>query len=192
MNEIIYLDKEYIINEYEKTHKKAPIKYTKSTTVQAGINIGASIGGTLNESFEYEIRVQDMWLKCKKKLEKIDNCTKLSDLYENKCADIFWIEGIFGINKITNRIGDTIINSYYTFALAQEDCDCKNQLNVLVDNSYFTSGYNQLLSNSNSGTDNFKIKAKMLMKILGTGEKNKYILTPLVIEKTGYYIIKEK
>ena len=33
MNEIIYLDKEFIIQEYEKSHKKSPVKYILTTLV---------------------------------------------------------------------------------------------------------------------------------------------------------------
>ena len=192
MNEIIYLDKDYIISEYEKTHNKAEIKYTKSTTVQAGINIGASLGGTLSESFEYNMRVQDMWTECKNEIDKIGKCIKLDNLHSNECMDIFWIEGLFGITKVTTSRSDKIIDSYYTYVLGQENCDCGKQVDVVLDSSYFTSGYNQLINSGNSSISGFKIKAKMLIKILGTVDKNKYILTPLVIEKIGYYFTEEK
>jgi pectate lyase len=192
MKEIIYLDKDYIINEYEKTHNKAEIKYTKSTTVQAGINVGASLGGTLSESFEYDIRVQDMWTECKQEIDKIDKCIRLDDLHSNKCLDIFWIEGLFGIGEVSTSRSGKIIDSYYTYILGQENCNCDKQLDIVLDSSYFTSGYNQLLNSGNSSISGFKIKAKMLMKILGTLDNNKYILTPLVIEKTGYYFTEDK
>ena len=192
MNEIIYLDKEFIINEYEKTHKKVPVKYTKTTIVQAGVNFGASMGGSLRESFEYDIRINDMWIKSKSNLEKNHNSILLSDLSEKKNENIFWIDGLFGIGKVTTTSGGIVTDSYITYKVGQEECGCGNELDIILDSSYFTSGYSQLLGSSNSSVNGFKIKAKMLLKILGTVDKNKYILTPLVIEKTGYHFIEEK
>lgn len=193
MNETIYLDKEFIILEYEKNHRKAPIKYTKTTMVQAGINVGASLGGTLRESFEYDMRINEMWVESKKHLEKNYSSILLSDLQDNKCKNIFWVDGLFGIGKVTTKTADGVItDNYLTYKVAQEECGCDNEFDVILDSSYFTSGYNQLLSSSNASVNGFKIKAKMLLKILGTVDKNKYILTPLVIEKTGYYFIEEK
>ncbi len=192
MNEIIYLDKEFIINEYEKTHKKVPVKYTKTTIVQAGVNFGASMGGSLRESFEYDIRINDMWIKSKSNLEKNHNSILLSDLSEKKNENIFWIDGLFGISKVTTASGGIVTDSYITYKVGQEECGCGNELDIILDSSYFTSGYSQLLGSSNSSVNGFKIKAKMLLKILGTVDKNKYILTPLVIEKTGYHFIEEK
>ena len=191
MNEIIYLDKEFIIQEYEKSHKKSPVKYTKTTIVQAGINLGASIGGTLRESFEYDIRVNDMWIKTKTNLNENYNFIFLSDLSEENNEDIFWVDGLFGISRVTTTSNEIVTDSYITYKVGQEECGCGNELDVILDCSYFTSGYSQLLSSSNSSVNGFKIKARMLLKILGTVDKNKYILTPLVIEKTGYHFIEE-
>ena len=191
MKEIIYLDKEFIIKEHEKTHKQAPVKYTKTTIVQAGINFGASIGGTLRESFEYDLKIEDMWIKAKKKLKNNYPTIILTELNNNQTADIFWVDGILGISKNTTRLGGKTVDSYYTYVISQEECGCDNQLDVILDSSYLVSGYSQLLSSGNSKINGFKIKAKMLMKTLGTVEKNKYLLTPLVIEKTGYYFIEE-
>lgn len=192
MNEIIYLDKEFIINEHEKTHKIAPIKYTNTTIVEAGINLGASIGGSLRESFEYDIRINDMWIQSQKNLEKNYSSILLTDLSENKNEDIFWMEGLFGIGGVTTTSKGVVTDSYNTYKVAQEECGCNNEFDVILDSSYFTSGYSQLLSSQNSSVNGFKIKAKMLLKILGTVDNNKYILTPLVIEKIGYHFIKEK
>ncbi len=192
MKEIIYLDKEFIIKEHEKTHKQAPIKYTKTTIVQAGINFGASIGGTLRESFEYNLKIEDMWIKAKENLNNNYPSILLSELNDNHAVDIFWVDGIFGISKSTTRTGTEIVDSYYTYAISQEECGYDNQLDVILDSSYLTSGYSQLLFSGNSTINGFKIKVKMLMKILGTVDKNKYLLTPLVIEKIGYHFIEEK
>lgn len=189
--EIIYLDNEFIIEKYEEnTGTIAHITYNKSTNIKTGINIGAQLGASLNESFTYPLRTKDMYKKCKKDLKKYPLCETLREIGNEKYSNIFWINGIIGISKITHRSGDRITGEGYTFKIEQEDCECKNALTLIVDNAYFTSGYSQLLDNAFISTDSFRIKANILIKLLGTNFNNKYLAAPLVIEKTGYHLNK--
>jgi len=188
-NEIIYLDTEFIIDTYEEaTGKKTHTAYTKTTNVNAGINLGAQLGASMRETFTYPIRTKDMYKKCKKTIEKYPTCTTLKDIGKENYSDIFWIDGLFGISKITHSSGGKITGDGYRFVIEQEDCECEFQLILLVDSTYFTSGYNQLIDNASISTGTFRIKAKILVKLLGTQFNNKYIATPLVIEKTGYHL----
>jgi len=151
------------------------------------MNFGATLNATMQESFEYQLRVQDMYPKCKK-LSRFKECN-LSKLKEHKCSDVFWIDSILHITKKSLSTGGKTTNSYYTYSLTEEGCDCGDQMDIVVNNSYFTSGYSQLLGSGNYNISSFRIKARMLIKILGNIEKNRYLLTPLIIEKTGYYLL---
>lgn len=187
--EIIYLDTEFIIDTYEETTgKKAHASYTKMTHVNAGVNLGAQIGASMRENFTYPLRAKEMYKKCKKSLKQYPICNSLKDIGKDKYSDIFWINGLFGINKITHSSRGKITSEGYKFAIEQEDCDCSNQLTLIVDNTYFTSGYSQLLDNASISTDTFRIQAKILVKLLGTNFNKKYIATPLIIEKIGYHL----
>ncbi len=185
-NEIIYLDTEFIIDTYEKTTgKKAHATYTKSTNVKAGINLGAQVGASMRENFTYPIRAKEMYKKCKKEIKKYPTCETLENLGGDNCLNTFWINGIFGVSKSTHRSGDVITSEGYNFRLEQEECNCNQGLTFIVDNTYFTSGYNQLLNFAHISTGTFRIKAKVLTKILGKDLNGKYIATPLIVERTG-------
>jgi len=186
MNELIYIDREFIILEYEKGHKKAPIKYTKSTRVDAGISLGAKIGGTLIENFEYDLRPYEMFDECRKSLSKYPQCLKLSDIHEKKCNGVFWFEGIFGTSSTKTTSNNQVTEKYSYFAITQEGCDCDKQLSLVLDNSNFASGYNSIYENPTIGI--FAIKAKMLIKTLGYDmQRKKYIVSPMIIEKIDNY-----
>ena len=91
-------------------------------------------------------------------------------------------------SKITHSSENKVTSEGYRFVIEQEDCECEFQLILVVDNTYFNSGYSQLLNNASISTDTFRIKAKILVKLLGTQFNNKYIATPLIIEKVGYHL----
>ena len=186
-NEIIYLDNEFIIDKYEEhTGKTAHTTYSKSTNVKTGINIGAQLGASMSESFTYPLRAKDMYKECKKDMGKYPTCKTLKDIGIDECSNIFWINGIIGLSKITHKSRNQITGEGYTFRIEQEECECTDGLTLVVDNTYFTSGYSQLLDSAFISTDSFRIKARILVKLLGTNFNNKYIATPLLIEKTGY------
>ena len=186
MSELIYIDREFIILEYEKSHKKAPIKYTKSTRVDAGISIGAKIGGTLIENFEYDLRPHEMFKECRKSLSEYPQCLKLNDIHEKKCNDVFWLEGIFGTSTTETTSGGHMTEKYSYFALTQEGCDCDKQLPLVLDNSNFASGYSNIFDAPAIGA--FTIKAKMLIKILGYDmRRKKPIISPMIVEKIDNY-----
>jgi len=188
-NEVIYLDTEFIIDTYEETTgKKAHVTYGKSTNVKAGLNLGAQVGASMRESFTYPLRSKEMYKKSKKTIKKYPICETLEDVGKDNYSNIFWINGLFGISKITKSSEGKRTSEGYKFAIEQEDCECDYQLTLVVDNTYFNSGYNQLLDNASISTDTFRIKANILVKLLGTKFNKKYVATPLIIEKTGYHL----
>ncbi|MBN2825971.1 MAG: hypothetical protein JXQ76_11640 [Campylobacterales bacterium] len=186
MQEYIYIDKEFIINEYEKNHKRSPIKYSKTTRTDVGMDFVAKVGGSLIESFEYELRPYQMLEKCITNLKDLPVCDKLDDIHQHKFQDIFWFEGVLGTGKSKKTRNGEVLSSYKSFEIWQEGCSCDKQLKLVFNNSYFISGYNSLYENPSVSI--FTIKAKMLLKVLGYDvDTEKYILAPLVIQKTGYY-----
>lgn len=182
INKNIYLDNAFIIDAYQHIQKKdAAVKYTKTTDVSLGLNIVASAGASLKETFEYPISIQSMYTKIESALNEIDTI-KITDENYKHLPDIFWMEGLFGImsSTLNSNKPNAKINYFYS-ATEKEN---SNFLCLSTNDVYFTSGYDQLLSQAESFSDHFIIEAKMLIKSLGTN-RNFTIASPMVIKKIG-------
>jgi len=174
IHNIVYLDNLYIVKEYERiTGAKAPVKYSKTTDVNVGINFGAKLGASLKETFEYPINTYEMFFNIIENLEKKETI-KLDENTLSDLPDFFWLEGVFGLSSI----GDSE-ERQNLFCVSQN----LNMIFLATNDVYFSSGYDQLLTISKA-TYRYAIKAKILLKFLGK-TPNFNIASPMVVIKTG-------
>lgn len=182
INENIYLDNAFIIDAYQNIQKEnAAVKYTKTTDVSLGINAIAKAGASLKESFEYPISIQSMYSKIEAELNKIDTI-KITDKNYKNLPDLFWMKGLFGIMSSTSNSNKPNSKTNYFYSATEKESS--NFLCLSTNDVYFASGYEQLLSQSESFSDHFVIEAKMLIKSLG---RNRHftIASPMVVKKIG-------
>lgn len=184
IDDIIYLDNAFIVESYQKIYKKdAAVRYTKTTDVSFGMNFVANAGASMKETFEYPITAHSMYQKLSKQLSKIELFELRDDNIKN-LPEIFWMEGVFGITRMRKTEEGVKGSSTYSFGVTGED-NTQN-LFLATNDNYFSTGYDQLLSNAAGFADQFSIKVKVLIKFLGT-TNSVSIATPLVMIKTGNY-----
>ena len=182
ISEIIYLDNAFIVDAYQHIKKnKVAVKYTKTTDVSLGFSAIVNTGASLKETFEYPISAHSMYEQIEPKLDTIE-MIELSDETFQNLPDLFWIEGLFGIMSSTNNSNKPNAKTNYFYSMANEKN--KNYLCLTTNDVYFSSGYDQLLSQAESFADHFVIKAKMLIKYLGT-TPNYVVASPMIVKKIG-------
>lgn len=177
IDEIIYLDNSFIVEMYEKVFlKQAHTKYTKTTDVSLGFEFIAKTGASLKETFEYPLNTRQMYHQVQENLNYIDNI-ELNDSIINNLPDIFWMEGLFGIVWMSSNNDNA---KKYAFSAASENGG-KNLI-LATNDVYFSSGYDQLSNLASSFADSYVIRARMLIKFLGTTH-NFSLGSPMVIKK---------
>ena len=187
ISETIYLDNAFIIDAYQHIQKKdAAVKYTKTTDVSVGINAIAKAGASLKESFEYPISIHSMYTKIESELDKIATIKITDENYKN-LPDLFWMEGLFGIMSSTSNSNKPNAKTNYFYSATEKESS--NFLCLSTNDVYFTSGYDQLLSQAESFSDHFIIEAKMLIKSLGTN-RNFTLASPMVVKKIRNWELK--
>ncbi len=182
ISDVIYLDNSFVVDAYQKLRgKEAPIKYSKTTDVSAGINMVVSTGASLKETFEYSINSYMMYDELLNDLKAISEITIDNNNIKN-LPELFWMEGLFGIVSITSNPNKPDEVKSYSFSAQDEK---ENELIYLsTNNIYFSTGYDQLLANSVGFGNRFVIKARLLLKSLGTSG-NLFIASPMVVIKLG-------
>jgi hypothetical protein len=170
----IYLDKEFIIESYQKvTGDKPIIKYERANNQKLGINLGISGEATIHESYEYPVSIYSMYSKIQNELnEKIDIIELTEDNIQS-LPDIFWIEALFGIIRVTSNVNTPKEQINYVFTMEKE----KLFIKLVLNNSYFSSGYGELQNNIRGLDEKFAIKAKVLIKKVRYISKLSYMCT---------------
>lgn len=188
ISEIIYLDNAFVVDAYQQIkNKDVAVKYTKTTDVSVGISALAKAGASLKESFEYPISAHSMYKEIESNLSNVETIELTMENYRN-LPDLFWMEGLFGIASITKNSGKpNEIKSYFFSAAATEN---KSHLCLSTNDVYFSSGYDQLISEAEGFSEQFIIKARMLLKFLGT-TRNHSLASPVIIIKESNWNSKE-
>jgi hypothetical protein len=178
-NNLTYLDNAFIVESYENIFNKGvPTKYSKTTDVSLGFNMIAKAGASLKETFEYPMNTREMYNEIKPQLNQIPEISLLDSDIKN-LPNLFWMEGLFGIAPSRSSSDGNIWR--YSFS-AEVD---KQKLFLATNDTYFSSGYDQLLGLLHV-VDQYAIKAKMLLKSLGN-TPNFSIASPMVVIKTGNF-----
>lgn len=187
ISEIIYLDNAFVVDAYQQIKDKdVAVKYTKTTDVSVGISVLAKAGASLKESFEYPISAHSMYKEIEPNLNDVETIELTMKNYRN-LPDLFWMEGLFGIASITQNSGKpNEIKSHFFSAASTEN---KSNLCLSTNDVYFSSGYDQLISEVEGFSDHFIIKARMLLKCLGT-TRNHSLASPMIIIKEGNWDFK--
>lgn len=188
ISEIIYLDNAFVVDAYQQIkNKNVAVKYTKTTDVSVGISALAKAGASLKESFEYPISAHSMYKEIESNLNNVETIELTMENYRN-LPDLFWMEGLFGIASITKNSGKSNeIKSYFFSAASTEN---KSHLCLSTNDVYFSSGYDQLIREAEGFSEQFIIKAKMLLKFLGT-TRNHSLASPVIIIKESNWNSKE-
>ena len=160
---------------------KAAVKYTKTTDVSLGFTAIVKTGASLKETFEYPISAYSMYEQIESKLDTID-MIELSDETFQNLPNLFWIEGLFGIRRFTKNSNQPNEKTNYFYSAANKENS--NYLFLTTNDVYFSSGYDQLLSQAESFADDFVIEAKMLIKYLGTAQSYT-VASPMIVKKIG-------
>ena len=182
VSEIIYLDNAFIVDAYQHIKKdKAAVKYTKTTDVSLGFSAIVKTGASLKETFEYPISAHSMYEQIESKLDTIDMIELSDEIFQN-LPDLFWIEGLFGIISSTKNSNQPNAKTNYFYSAGNKEGSYN--LFLTTNDVYFSSGYDQLLSQAESFADHFVIEAKMLIKYLGK-TRNRTLASPMIVKKVG-------
>jgi len=95
--------------------------------------------------------------------------------------------GLFGVTSTTSNSGKANESKNYYFSAASKD----NSSNLFLSTNdvYFSSGYDQLLSQAEGFSDRFVIEARMLLKFLGT-TRHHALAAPMIVQKKGTWELK--
>lgn len=201
IEDLIYLDKEYISGQYEEIKGISPhTNITKTEGVNAGLKIPLlSAGASSIESKSYKLSVVGMLNEISDNLSNKGNF--LSCKHDvGKKSHYVWVTGNMTVMKITvkrnkytlqligeskENEGEEIIAKESYFSIRGEN-DSKFALITTPD--YFTSGVNSIVDLCGSVVNEISFPVKALLRVLPVkGECAEWLSIPLVITEHGGY-----
>ena len=186
MSTIIYLDASFITDAYEIfTGSPVPIRIVKSENLSGGFSAGIfSAGAAAQETKEFPITARAMYEEMRSDMEEFPSI-ELANTEAKDLPDYFWTSGIFAIGATEVTRSQEVIHrdAYFRLYDRREE---KKGVYMLTSDTYFTTGYDQVLRHVYGATQGFDITVKALVKLLALQESNFWPLcTPLVMVRTG-------
>lgn len=197
IEELLYLDREYISTQYEAITGTSPsVKITKTEGLNAGVKIPLFSGGASSvESKSFELSTNAMLEKISKQLhEKTEFSATQHDIGKNSVY--CWVPGEMFISKVTLKrnkytltlIGkpkdnsspsEEVISEESYFAIKDKN---DNKFSLLTTGDYFTSGIESIVDLSSTVTSVVLFPVRALLRVLPVKNHfNEWASVPLVI-----------
>ena len=185
LSPIVYLDTSFITESYEVfTGKPVPTTVVKTQEINGGFSVGIfSAGASSHESKEFPISARAMYEEMRVALRSFPT-VDLAVTEPTKLPDCFWASGTFAIGSSEVSRSQEVIHRDAFFRMYAPSAE-KKGVYMLTNDTYFSTGYDQILAHVHGATRGFDISVKALVKLLALQESNFWPLcTPLVMEKT--------
>ena len=180
----IYIDTAFITDFYEKANRvSVPVRVVKKSNISGGLSAGLfgtgfNTGATMEEEKEFPISGRKMYDQLVGKLKKIPSI-ELRETKDAELPELFWVNGIFAMAQ--SSISDKPID-HYTF---QPDLrETKRVMFLVLNDTYFSTGYDQLSRYGYSLSAGFGIHARLLVRLLYL-DQHYPVGAPMVIIKTA-------
>jgi hypothetical protein len=183
LNDLIYLDVEFVSLRYEEITGDAPSsQFTKTEGMKAGIGIPVlSAGVHTQETRSYQLSSLGMLKKIWGDLSKYPSFDKNIHTTIEK-PQIFWVQGHITVSTWVNPKDD---NENYTYFQLLDDKD-KTDFSLITKGEYTSSGYDSLFKISPAIQNNINIPVSALVKILYYSTVGKsFVSSPFLIIERG-------
>jgi len=140
---IIYLDPALISMAYEEFKGVSPItKIVRTEQLTGGIGAGPfRLTGGSHEAREYSVSTAQMFYEIEGKLREYP---RINAEQAFGSRDLFWTQGMLAIGMQTRKRNDEVLSEVSYFTLSSEDGGGSKQLDLVTNDSYFTSGYDRM------------------------------------------------
>lgn len=197
IDKLLYLDREYISNQYEMiTHSSPIVKITKTEGIKAGVRIPLfSAGATSTESKTFELSTNAMLDKISDKLqEKAEFSASTHNVGQH--SRYCWVAGKMTVSKITltrNKYTLTLIgkpkenNSPSEEVISEESYFSikdinENKFSLLAKGDYFSSGIESIIELSDTVTSEVLFPVRALLRVLPVKSSlDSWASVPLII-----------
>jgi hypothetical protein len=183
---LIYLDTAFIVEAYEAvTGTQPPVTITKAEDVSATLSAGFISGGaSTTETKEFPVSSGRMYERVRDEFKEFPSVDLLSAEYD-QLPDYFWMTGIFGAAGSQVMQVTEVIHRESYFRLYSDLREHKKSLILVVNDVYFSTGYDQIQKHLAGSCQGFGIAVKGLFKYLANDIMDAPICTPLVMMKEG-------
>ncbi|MDP0494862.1 MAG: hypothetical protein Q7Q73_01515 [Verrucomicrobiota bacterium JB024] len=182
---LVYLDTAFIAAAYEELlGNNVPTKITKTEDISGGINGGfIKAGVSSKETKEYPVSSLRMYEQVSSALNEIESYDMWS-LDALRLPDIFWVSGwLLFASSAKIKDGKRLCEDTY-FHVARDCSDIEGRLDLVANDMYFTSGYDQLTRFNQTLTFDPHIPIKALVRWIYTNpflEDSCAVVAPLVM-----------
>lgn len=201
IDELLYLDRDYISSKYEEVTGKSPsVKITKTEGLSAGVKIPLfSAGASALESKSYKLSTNSMLAKILDTLREFPDFDA-SKHNVGKTSCYCWVTGEMSVSKVTlkrNKYTLTIIgkpkeSDKPTEEILSEEMyfaikDSKgNKFALLATGDYFSSGIESVVNLSSTITNEVLFPVRALLRVLPAKSNfNEWASIPIVINENG-------
>ena len=188
LSELVYLDSTFAVETYEEhTGKGTPTKISKTEGASGGLSAGfANAGVATQETKEFPFGVREMYGEFHSTLESKYPKWNPDENSSNSAPNLFWAEGRLEVAHVDRRRDKEVYSRYSYLYFMPESKNFRNGFIVIANDSYFSTGYDQLQKRLGFECDNFCLPIRGLFKRLYEGkEGDRLVLTccPLVIRR---------
>jgi hypothetical protein len=184
LSSILYLDRAFVVEAFEAIkNTDVPVRVTKTENIAAGLSVGiANAGASLNETKEFPINCTQMYEKIKGELKELPH-----EEWENNLESLpeyFWAKGVLGEGAIQKTEKN---NAYFraSFLHLYSARDLKGiYMPLVINDSYFSTGYDQVQNNLEGSCGGFSLPIEGLFKYLCLDSFKKPICAPMIMYKT--------
>jgi hypothetical protein len=186
LSPIIYLDTSFITDAYEAfSGKPVPVKVVKSENITGGLSAGIfNAGASTQETKEFSTSPHAMYEEMRSDLDTFPE-VDLGSTEPRDLPECFWTNATFSVGSSQVSRGNQVTHQESHFRLYAPD-EAKKGVYMLTSETYFATGYEQVLRHVHGETRGFGIQVRALVRLLAIQEANFWPLcTPFVMVKTG-------
>jgi len=183
----IYLDIAFIVETYESTLKeKAPVTISRSENIQGGISAGLfNAGASTTETKVYSIDGAQMFKKVEHQLRKLPKIEQ-RETPQSKLPEYFWADGVLGATGTSTMRGEESYGRDGYFSLYSDLEEDRKSIALVVNDSYFSTGYDQIRPKLMTYCQGFGVGVTGLFRLLCIDPQAYPIAAPLYLEKTRH------
>jgi hypothetical protein len=140
---LVYLDPALISLAFEELKGVSPVtKIARSDGIEGGIGVGPfRLTGSSRETKEFSVSSAQMFFAIEPELRRYPK-RAAPEVFKSK--DLFWADGVLAIGAQVLKQKAKLLKEVYHFVLANEEIRTDLYLDLVTNDSYFTSGYDRM------------------------------------------------
>jgi hypothetical protein len=180
----IYLDTSFIVDAFEEwTGTDAPASITRTRDITSELSAGIfSAGASSSESKEFPFGAAKMYAQVLAHLKRFD-VVELAKAKPAELPEFFWTDGILGASGSSSIIQKRIVRHQPYFRLYSDLENYTAKYVLLVNDTYFSAGYDQVGRHLEGCCQGFGIEVHGLFRLLAIDPVDSPICAPMVMMK---------